>query len=330
MTARDRCITYVMRCSQDDFTGEFVNVGVAQFVPEQSLLLHKFQRDLARIKRAFPLLDETAYEDSISAFERDLAEIASSMKTKGGGRRRTSPAFPGPWNWESTMKGKILRIGRVARSGGASPNGDSVSAPSPDGLPPREISFRWSHPTVQALAKEPLEHLRKSFRQYVTFYDEVTPQNLFLKDVCRDNRSDHHIWRIVEKRLIELNVAVDLKPKVVEGRTVKIEFRHAAYDGAWRIFVPVSFDIRGDDRIRDKARLWVGRLDSLRDGVDDDIRLHFIVGKPADPMLRDAYDDAVKIMRGAPFEHELFEEHEVDEVVRRIERVVNSRAPSMT
>ena len=63
----------------------------------------------------------------------------------------------------------------------------------------------------------------------------------------------------------------------------------------------------------------------MKDGATDDVQVHFIVGRPQSTSLANAYENALEILRCVPFENDVFEENQIDDVVHRIEEEVRGR-----
>jgi hypothetical protein len=62
----------------------------------------------------------------------------------------------------------------------------------------------------------------------------------------------------------------------------------------------------------------------VADGNVEPFKPHFIVGAPRDIQLQSAYNSAVAILRKVPNDPEVFEEHQVDDLIAQIEDEVRS------
>ncbi len=304
MTTRKPFSYVPVRYVHDVYTAEFLNVGLVMFVPGESLLLSKFQRNLERINAAFPDFKGDNYLYAISTVERGFERIARDVEAtatgdlskhaqNGGGLHGPEHGTPGE---NAKTAGDLARI--------IVPRGDN--------------SLQLSPHVGAGAAFEPRREFDGMYDRFVTRYDKP-PLGGQPGLHTGSERSDEEVWHPVEAMLRQRGIPNAPRPKRVDGRADAVEFRHAVKNGAWQVYEPLSFDLGDAERIKDKARLWLGRLNAVRDGVDEDIRLHFIVGKPRTPGLEDAYRDALEIIRGAPFETEVFEDDSVDEVALRIE-----------
>jgi hypothetical protein len=69
----------------------------------------------------------------------------------------------------------------------------------------------------------------------------------------------------------------------------------------------VSFDLASADSIREKAHRWLGQIASVAP-ESEPFKLYFLVGEPAQPDLRHAYESALSILGKAPVDREVFVE----------------------
>ena len=175
-------------------------------------------------------------------------------------------------------------------------------------LPLDDSSLQWSH-VGAGWTNDPQKTFDHLYRRFVTRYDRAPHRP----------RTDDDVWHLVANKLRERNVKIELEPKRIEGNTDSVEFGHAWKNGRWQVYEPLSFDLAAADNIKNKARRWLGHLAAVKDGATDDVQVHFIVGRPRSASLTDAYENALEILRRVPFENNVFEENQIDDVVNRIE-----------
>jgi hypothetical protein len=200
--------------------------------------------------------------------------------------------------------------------------GDLLSAPSQDAasvarsiLPPDDSSLQWST-TGGGISNDIDATLADLFDRFVARYDHA----------YKSRRTDNDVWRPVRKKLAERNLASVLTEKTFVGAIDQIEFKHAWKNGQWHVYEPVSFDMADADGIKSKAREWLGHLTAVAQGEDEPFKPHFIVGRPSDDSLQPAFQSAVEILKTAPFQPQIFAEHEIDALVDQIEdEVVHHR-----
>lgn len=74
----------VLRYVHDVMTGEFINVGIVLFSPENSktpaILIGRFRDTIGRIKGAFPTVDRKAFKTTIAAVRRGLTAAEKELK----------------------------------------------------------------------------------------------------------------------------------------------------------------------------------------------------------------------------------------------------------
>jgi len=189
--------------------------------------------------------------------------------------------------------------------------GDAVVLAS-HALPIDDSSLRWSSPAGTGLTDNVSKTVDRLFERFVTRYDIPTIHR----------RSDEDVWRPVRQKLVERNLSSFLEEKKIRGDFDEIVFKHAWKNGLWHVYEPVSFDLADADGIKTKAREWRGHLSAVADGATEEFKPHFIVGAPARPELRGAYEAALKILQKTSTSPEIFEENQIDDLVSKIEREV--------
>lgn len=171
-----------------------------------------------------------------------------------------------------------------------------------------DSSLQWS-PVAAGLSDDLVATTERLYERFVSRYDISAHRR----------KSDDDVWRPVREMLSNRGVELHLETKKVAGKTDTIEFRRAWKNGSWHAYEPISFDLADADGIKDKARKWRGHLAAVSEGVSEDIQLHFLLGRPANQSLLNAYDNAVEILKGAPFNPVIFEESDVNVFVDSIE-----------
>lgn len=184
-------------------------------------------------------------------------------------------------------------------------------------VPLDDSALQWS-PLGSGLTGDPQKTFEQLYARFVTRYDRPAQMR----------RTDDDVWRVVAGKLKEREVKVELEPKLIVGSTDTVEFGHAWKNGRWHAYEPLSFDLADADNIKDKARKWLGHLSAVHDGAIEDVQVHFIVGRPRSEALVPAYRSAIEILKRIPFDNDVFEEEQVDEVVNRLEDEVREHERS--
>lgn len=175
-------------------------------------------------------------------------------------------------------------------------------------LPNDDSALQWS-PVGTGLSPDLEKTFQRLYERYVAQYDRKHDRR----------RTDEDVWRPVREKLSERGVPIDFEPRTLAGARDQIEFKKAWKNGYWHAYEPVSLDLVDADGIKDKARRWRGHLSAVAEGASDNIELHFILGRPQNPSLMRAYENAKDILRGAEFTKEVVDEEDVDSLVSSIE-----------
>lgn len=152
-----------------------------------------------------------------------------------------------------------------------------------------DSSLQWS-PVGGGLSKDLPATLSALFERFVTKHDT---------DLIQSPRKDDDVWRRFRTELDKRNVLSHLKEKVIAVADDAVKFEHAWKNGTWHCYEPLSFDLSSDASIKEKAHRWLGQVSSIKD-ASEDFHVYFLVGKPTDAGLNEAYEKAVSILRKAP------------------------------
>lgn len=179
-------------------------------------------------------------------------------------------------------------------------------------LPPDDSSLIWGD-MGSGISRDLSGTLDKLYTRFVGLYDEET----------RTSRDDAAVWAPVRERLLERKLADRLEPKTIVSPIDKVDFDHAWKNGAWHCYQPLSFDLASGDSIRDKAAKWSGHMTGLSK-AQEEVRPHFIVGKPANVALENDYRKAVDLLKASAMDPEVFEETQIEAMINKIEANIRS------
>lgn len=171
-------------------------------------------------------------------------------------------------------------------------------------LPVDDSALQWSH-VGYGLTPSIDKEFSTLFDHLVTRYDRLDQRHI----------NENDIWRKFTSAIRQQKVEVCFKPIQIAGNADKVKFRHAWKNGCWQAYEPLSFDLSAEG-IKDKARRWLGQLTAVKDGAKEDVHVHFIVGPPKTKNLIRAYENALEILDHVPFEHDIHEDSQVDQVVQ--------------
>lgn len=175
-------------------------------------------------------------------------------------------------------------------------------------LPNDDSSLQWSL-AGSGLSANVEETFDRLYERFVSRYDTYAAKR----------KSDDDVWRPVKEMLTERGVHLQLESKIVTGKADSIEFSRAWKNGIWHVYEPLSFDLADADGIKDKARRWRGHLAAVAEGATEDLQLNFLIARPENRALLDAYHNAIEILEGSPFKTKVFEEEDVSAFVNEIE-----------
>ena len=180
-----------------------------------------------------------------------------------------------------------------------------------------DSSLQWS-PIGSGLSSSPEATLSSLFQRFVAKYDD---------DATSVQRKDDDVWKCFRVELEKRNVLAHLEEKVIAVNDDSVKFAHAWKNGSWHCYEPLSFDLQSDSSIKDKAHRWLGQISSVQDAADK-FQVFFLVGKPTDASLGDAYAQAVSILKKTP-RSKVIEEGDAanfsDQVVAEMERHESGR-----
>ncbi|MGJ7535113.1 MULTISPECIES: DUF3037 domain-containing protein [unclassified Variovorax] len=174
-----------------------------------------------------------------------------------------------------------------------------------------DSSLQWS-PVGSGLSKDLPMTLLALFQRFVTKYDT---------DLTNVPRKDDDVWKHFRTELEKRNVLSHLEEKVIAVADDAVKFEHAWKNGAWHCYEPLSFDLSSDASIKEKAHRWLGQVSSIKDARED-FHVYFLVGKPTDAALNDAYEKAVSILRKAPVS-EVVEEESAEEFSKTVANAIS-------
>jgi hypothetical protein len=175
-----------------------------------------------------------------------------------------------------------------------------------------DSAFQWSE-VGRGVSGDAETEFESLYQRLVGRYDVGT----------RSNRSDEAVWRPVRDSLLARKIDIDFEEKSLAGETDTVTFENAWKNGRWHAYQAVSLDLSTPDNILDKARRWRGQMTGVAEGSRSDsepIELSFLLGKPQDPSLGDAFLHALSIFKRMPLNPRIYSEDEAELLVDEIEK----------
>ena len=149
-----------------------------------------------------------------------------------------------------------------------------------------DSAFQWSE-VRSGVASNPEAALEKIYDRMVAKYDEPAAAR---------KKSDEDVWRPFRLELEERQVLKHFHKKTIRSRDDTLEVTQAWKNGIWHCLEPLSFDLSGEDHIKEKAYRWLGHLVNV-ENASEKFKLYFLLGKPRDKKLSPAFKSAVNILK---------------------------------
>jgi len=156
--------------------------------------------------------------------------------------------------------------------------------------------------------------LEDLFDRFVERYDR--PQE-------RRTRTDEEVWRPFKRALDSRRLSAHLRPYLLKAPHCEFEFKRVFRNGRLHVCQPISFDLASEDQVSEKALLWFGRIEQLRESSEP-FKAYFLLGKPSDPALAPAFKDAEDILREVNTEKEVFTEDSAEAFTERVDTELRS------
>ena len=173
-----------------------------------------------------------------------------------------------------------------------------------------DSSFSWGK-VGSGLSSDLDSELNQLFIRFVTWHE----------DYKTEKRTDSDIWRPVREALTQRNMDKILQSHIVESEHTRVKFDHTFQNGALHCYQPLSFELSTEQSIHDKVARWSGHLYHLE---DHNLRPYFIVARPRESHLKDAYHSAIAALQDSPKNPSIFREEERDKFIDTIEDVINA------
>jgi len=164
-----------------------------------------------------------------------------------------------------------------------------------------DSSIQFSSPG-SGLTNDPNNTLKNLYERYV---EQYTKEHV-------KSRDDKKVWKVFIKPLKKKQILKHLKEHVIESDYFEYKFDYALKNGQWQVFEPLSFDLKNEKEIRDKAIRCLGTYVALQKPKED-FKLYLLLGMPKRIHLEDAYFKAEKLLRNnIPIQYDLFKEEEAE------------------
>lgn len=125
-------------------------------------------------------------------------------------------------------------------------------------LPRDDSALIWTQ-SLTGITNDPQKTLTDLYSRYVTKYDKTTTKH---------KRTDEDVWRNFHRALEDRNISSFFEEKIIEGDVDEVKFKTAWKNGVWHCIESLSFDMTGEEGIKDKALRFLGQISSVQDSSD--------------------------------------------------------------
>jgi hypothetical protein len=122
----------------------------------------------------------------------------------------------------------------------------------------------------------------------------------------------------IREKLEELKIADRFQEHTFRGSVEEITLEHAWKNGKWHAIEAISLDLADAAEVKKKAHRIRGHLDSVAEGLTDEIVLNLVLGPPSNPEIADTYNAARKILEKAAFRPTIVDEDSAQDLVARL------------
>ncbi|GAB3712996.1 hypothetical protein GCM10027592_51900 [Spirosoma flavus] len=255
--------------------GEVLNIGVLLLFPEQRTATFLHPERLGRIRKLYPKFSEKVIR--------------------------------------SYFKGIVARTKQLTKQ----PEIFADYEAHPRQLIDNEILIRDSSALqfgelkTAVLYTEDLSAIGEQFyKLYLSFYEETQhnvrhDESYLLKEYQK--RLQRRLNGLLSREAFDHPITVKL-----EGTNFAYQFAFAWQNGSFNLVKPVSFDLKLEQSITDKATLNVGQFTVLRPFAEQrNARFDVLVARPKDRQLYKPYDQAIQLLSDQPFV-KIVEEEQLD------------------
>ena len=128
---------------------------------------------------------------------------------------------------------------------------------------------------------------------FAELYDCLIGQ--YSDETSEQRHDDAFAWKKIYKHFFdEQDVTKQLTEHHVKTESDVIEFDHAAKNGVWHCFQPISFDLKKTGDIKEKIYRWSGIVNELK-SADEPLNLYLLSLMPDDAALRKMIEQKLTI-----------------------------------
>ena len=205
------------------------------------------------------------------------------------------------------VRAEIEQLAKSEKSAGLLQSSPDAIAFARRALVVDDSSFQWS-PPGSGITRDAAATLDQIYSRFVTRHEKHALQR----------RDDADVWKPIREKLEEMKIADRFQEHTFRGSVEEITLEHAWKNGKWHAIEAISLDLSDAAEVKKKAHRIRGHLDSVADGLTDEIDLNLVIGRPSNPEITDAYNAAQKILEKAVFHPTIFDESNAGNLVARL------------
>jgi hypothetical protein len=205
------------------------------------------------------------------------------------------------------VKATIDQLAKSEKSAGLLRSSPDAIAFARKALIIDDSSFQWS-PPGSGTTRDAAATLDQLYNRFVTCHER--------HGVHR--RDDADVWKPVREKLEEMKIADRFQEHTFRGSVEEITLEHTWKNGKWHAIQAISLDLSDAAEIKKKAHRIRGHLDSVADGLTDEVDLNLVIGGPSNPESAVAYNAARRILEKAVFHPTIVDERNTDRLVSRL------------
>ena len=205
------------------------------------------------------------------------------------------------------VRSAIEQLEKNEKSAGLFQSSPDVMAFARKALVADDSSFQWS-PPGSGVTRDAAATLDQLYDRFITRNDKHGVRR----------RDDADVWKPIRERLEELKIADCFEEHTFRGSVEEITLEHAWKNGKWHAIEAISLDLADAAEIKKKAHRIRGHLDSVAEGLTDEVALNLVLGRPSNPEIVDAYNAARKILEKAVCHPTIVDEGSAQDLVARL------------
>ena len=272
----------ILRYVHDVSTEEFVNIGVAMWIPDRAKLLFRVNERFDRLSGFFKDVDVSSYGNMVH-------NLKSAADFKWA-----SDDISTDYLFKNTANHPLEIFHELVREDGS--------------------CFQWSR-LMSGISEDAQKRFEELFEEFVTFHESSPTQR---RQNANRPRKERQIWKQVRGALKahHLDRRVEYGVKIAAPNYDYL-FQMGWNNGIRQVLEPISFALKTPAGIVDKANIWSGRLFHL--SKSNDFGLTAVIAQPDDDNM-EAFNDGWEILKGARSIREIITEDGIDDYISEIEK----------